>query len=40
METPVLSRLSPATAQWVIPVVCTEVNGFGTIPVLVSIEVL
>jgi len=35
-----LAALLPATDQWVIPVLCTEVNAFGTIPVLVSVEVL
>ena len=35
MKTRYLAALSPATDQWVIPVLCTAVNAFGTIPVVV-----
>src|SRR3974390_329845 len=35
VKTRYLAALSPATDQWVIPVLCTAVNAFGTIPVVV-----
>src|SRR3974377_2107189 len=35
VKTRYLAALSPATDQWVIPVLCTAGNAFGTIPVVV-----